>query len=152
MRITRVNEKYIRGRNDLTVKNTRQNGVRFTNLEYEEQSKMYADYTTEYTRAQAKVEKQVLEIAAGYSEPFENLSDLLAELDVLVSFAHVAYTQQYVRPTMLPMGSGTIELTNSKHPCLLAIDSSTVIGNDVQLRTGESNVQIITGPNMGKLH
>jgi hypothetical protein len=39
--------------------------------------------------------------------------------------------------------------TGARHPCLEAQDSVAFIANDVNMVRGESNMQIITGPNMG---
>ena len=45
-------------------------------------------------------------ISAGYSEPMLILSELVAQIDVLVSFASVAASAptKYVRPKLLPKG------------------------------------------------
>jgi DNA mismatch repair protein MSH2 len=50
---------------------------------------------------------------------------------------------------VLPMGSGVLELKQSRHPCLEQISLSPFIPNDVGMQAGKSNLQIITGPNMG---
>ena len=50
--------------------------------------------------------EEVLTIAAGYAEPMQSFGDIVAQLDVLVSFAMVAMTApiQYTRPTITPRG------------------------------------------------
>eukprot|EP01045_Picozoa_sp_COSAG04_P047828 COSAG04_NODE_18052_length_452_cov_1.025496_1_plen_77_part_10 len=41
----------------------------------------------------------------------------------------------YVRPKMLPMGGGVVELTNSRHPCVEVVqEERSFIANDVSLR------------------
>ena len=50
--------------------------------------------------------EEVLTIAAGYAEPMQSFGDIVAQLDVLVSFAVVAMTAPipYTRPTITPRG------------------------------------------------
>lgn len=47
-----------------------------------------------------------MKIAAGYVEPMQIFNDIIAQLDVLVSFAVVAMTAPipYTRPTITPKG------------------------------------------------
>ena len=40
-------------------------------------------------------------------------------------------------------------LLEARHPCVEAMDDMSFIPNDVVLRREASNLQIITGPNMG---
>ena len=60
----------------------------------------------QYSSAQASVAEEVLTIAAGYAEPMQSFGDIVAQLDVLVSFAVVAMTAPipYTRPTITPRG------------------------------------------------
>lgn len=76
---------------------------------------------------------------------------LLAELDVLLSFADLAASSPtpYTRPEITPSDTGDIILENSRHPCVEAQDWVNFIPNDCKLVRGESWFQIITGPNMG---
>ena len=54
--------------------------------------------------------EEVLSIAAGYAEPMQSFGDIVAQLDVLVSFAVVAMTAPipYTRPTITPRGEGSM--------------------------------------------
>lgn len=85
-----------------------------------------------------------------YLPVFELLSSLLAELDVLLSFAYVSSTSaiQYTRPILYEMGSNIINLKNGRHPCVEVQNNLTFIANDYCLNN-ESKFIIITGPNMG---
>jgi DNA mismatch repair ATPase MutS len=48
----------------------------------------------------------LLLISAGYIEPMSIINDIIAKLDVLISFAHVATSAPipYVRPKLFPKG------------------------------------------------
>ncbi|CAH1436240.1 unnamed protein product [Lactuca virosa] len=76
---------------------------------------------------------------------------LLAELDVLLSFADLAASSPtpYTTPEITPSDTSDIILENSRHPCVEAQDWVTFIPNDCKLVRGESWFQIITSPNMG---
>ena len=85
---------------------TRNDGVKFTTSSLQGVSEEYRCLKERYSSAQATVAEEVLTIASGYTEPMHNLSDIVAQLDVLVSFAVVAMTAPvpYVRPTITPRG------------------------------------------------
>jgi DNA mismatch repair protein MSH2 len=106
-------------------------------------------YQDEYQKQQADIVAKVVEVAATYAQPFESLSQLLAELDLFTCMAHVSSIQRYIRPTVLPLKSGIIRLTRARHPCLEVVEGASVIGqfiaNDVNMEADKSNVQIITG-------
>lgn len=53
-----------------------------------------------------------------------------------------------MRPTILPMGSGRLVIENARHPCVELMDDVQFIPNNYDLVRGESNFQIVTGPNM----
>jgi hypothetical protein len=78
------------------------------------------------------------------------LSTLIAELDILLSFAQTAATSSspYVRPTMLANGN-VLQIQNGRHPCIEKVDGFNFIPNDLDLKRGESHLAIITGPNAG---
>jgi len=59
---------------------------------------------SEYTEQQRSIAAEVVNIASGYVEPLCLLSDIIAKLDVLTSFAQVSADapELYVRPRLLP--------------------------------------------------
>jgi len=63
----------------------------------------------------------------------------------------VSAPKQYVKPKLVAAGEGDIILKQARHPCLEMMDDNTnsFIPNDVSLIRGKSQLQIITGPNMG---
>ncbi|XP_076343410.1 DNA mismatch repair protein Msh2-like, partial [Tachypleus tridentatus] len=92
----------------------------------------------------------IMDIAAGYSEPLLQMSDVIAHLDVLVAFSVSAVSAPvpYVRPKLLPKGSGIISLKQARHPCMELQENVSFIPNDINFEQGKSIFHIITGPNM----
>jgi DNA mismatch repair protein MSH2 len=92
-----------------------------------------------------------VDTAATYMPVAESASRLIAEIDVLVSFATVAALApvEYTRPTVLPKGSGVLRLSKARHPCVELMDRIDFIPNDYDFVKGDSHFQIVTGPNMG---
>jgi DNA mismatch repair protein MSH2 len=141
----------LRKKNSFTVLDTRKDGVRFTNGKMKKLSKESAALKQQYEEIQSEIVAKAVEITCSYTPVLELLNELLAELDVLAAFAHVAANAPvpYCRPEVHSMGTPGLTLKGSRHPCMEALDGVTFIENDVELVKGESNVQVITGPNMG---
>ncbi|HLP04562.1 MAG TPA: DNA mismatch repair protein MutS [Paludibacter sp.] len=75
-------------------------------------------------------------------------SNLIAQLDCLLSFSKVSAENKYVRPEI--DGSDMLEIKQGRHPVIekqLAVGES-YIANDVFLDKDSQQVIIITGPNM----
>jgi DNA mismatch repair protein MSH2 len=90
----------------------------------------------------------------------EQLTELVAEIDILISFAHQSCYAKipYTRPTVLNHNDTStparIILHGARHPCLenqdiVSLSASAFIENEVSLIQGKSDFLIITGPNMG---
>lgn len=82
---------------------------------------------------------RILCYVGGYCNTLQYLSSLIASLDVLVSFAVVAVSAPtpYVRPKMLPYGSGSMKLKQARHPCVEMQDNISYIPNDVNFQQGK---------------
>ena len=76
---------------------------------------------SEYTDQQKSIAAEVVSIACGYVEPLSILSEVIAKLDVLTSFAQVSTDapEPYVRPRLLAKGltddcNVTVEIQGQK--------------------------------------
>jgi DNA mismatch repair protein MutS len=78
-------------------------------------------------------------------------SGVIAEVDLLANFAHLAALRNYVRPQLSQ--NAVLETIGARHPvveCLLeAAGQTTFVPNDLYVETGGPSLLLITGPNMG---
>ncbi|KAF8962360.1 DNA mismatch repair protein [Flammula alnicola] len=128
---------------------TNKGGVFFTTAVLKQHAEDFKEISTTYARTQSGLVKEVIEIAATYVPVLETLNNILAHLDVILSFAHVSANAQYVKPNVTEKGSGSLILKEARHPCLEMQDGISFIANDVEMIKDKSEFQIITGPNMG---
>lgn len=77
----------------------------------------------------------------------QSTAHVLAQVDVLASFAEVAQNYNYSCPVMVEENS--IELTDGRHPVVeIAFKSEPFVPNDTVMHTDSDQLLIITGPNM----
>jgi len=137
----------------VTVHRILKNGVYFTTKELRELGSKKHDLMKEYERHQRKIVQDAMNVAVTYVPVLESASQLIAELDVLASLAHVAAFSPhgYCKPEITDSdddGFG-IELKEARHPCVELQDNVDFIPNDFDLSYGSSSFLIVTGPNMG---
>lgn len=83
----------------------------------------------------------------GYVDPLQTLSDVIAQLDAVASFAvaSVSAPVPYVRPRLLADGCRRMELQQARHPCMETDADTAFIPNDITFVQGEKSFYIITG-------
>jgi DNA mismatch repair protein MutS len=78
-------------------------------------------------------------------------SGVIAEVDLLANFAHLAALRSYVRPQIDQ--AAVLETVGARHPvveCLLETAGQTkFVANDLYVETKGPSLLLITGPNMG---
>ncbi|KAG0366080.1 MutS-like protein [Gamsiella multidivaricata] len=150
-RLSRNDSSCLRNKSSCIELTTQKNGVLFTTTKMRAASQSFSEASQEYERTQSSLAKEVIGIVSTYCPVLEKLNTLVAQLDVLVSFAHVSVhaPMPYVKPCMTAMGTGDVILKESRHPCLEVQDDVAFIPNDVNLVRNKGEFLIITGPNMG---
>ena len=72
---------------------------------------------------------------------------IIANIDVFVSFATVAYINNYVKPNINE--NNKLDIKNGRHPVVECIvGEEKFVANDTYLNTDENIINIITGPKM----
>ncbi|TFK39373.1 DNA mismatch repair protein MSH2 [Crucibulum laeve] len=130
---------------------TIKSGVFFTTKKLKSLAEDFKEYSQSYNRTQSGLVKEVVNIASTYTPVLESLDNVIAHLDVILSFAHVSLNAPtpYTKPKVLAQGTGSLVLSEARHPCLEVQDDINFIANDVEMIKDKSEFQIITGPNMG---
>ncbi|KAG8802715.1 MutS-like protein [Serendipita sp. 398] len=151
LRVSKADSKLIERKSAYTELSTQKSGVFFTTKTLKRHSIEYAETREQYQRTQSSLVAEVVAIAATYSVVLEAVDDILAHLDVIVSFAHVSANSpaSYVKPTITEKGVGNLLLTEARHPCLEVQEDINFIPNDVEMTRGKSEFVIVSGPNMG---
>ncbi|KAF8156677.1 DNA mismatch repair protein MSH2 [Crassisporium funariophilum] len=130
---------------------TNKSGVFFTTATLKQYAEDFKEISQTYVRTQSGLVKEVVGIAATYIPVLEALNNIIAHLDVILSFAHVSVHSNiyYTKPKIVQKGSGNLILREARHPCLEIQEGISFIPNDVEMMKDKSEFQIITGPNMG---
>ncbi|WFD34728.1 MSH2 protein [Malassezia cuniculi] len=149
-RVTRIDGGVLKNRKGYLDLGTVKGGIYFTTEALRDLNDEFRSLSQSYSRTQSQLVRTVIEVAATFIPPLERLNVVIAQLDVLVSFAHVAANAPvpFTRPAIAQRGSPLV-LTNSRHPCLEVQEDIHFIPNDVSLVPGESEFLVVTGPNMG---
>ena len=169
LRITNRDEHRARLSAPYEVVDSKKDGTRFTLPTLRVLGREYKSVVAMYGELQRVYERRLIETTLTYGVAVERMCAVIAELDVMLAFAHVAASVDgYVRPVMREAGSGVLRMEGSRHPLLEqlvtggigsgvggegeanGVSLSTFIPNDVELVAGKSHCQIITGPNSGQ--
>ena len=113
------------------------------------------EYETKILGAEEKIQELEQQLFAGlvqfiinFVNPIQQNAQNIAKVDVLLSFAKLAISNNYVRPIV--DDSTDIEIKNGRHPVIekqLPIGED-YIANDIVLNRNQQQVMMITGPNM----
>ena len=90
---------------------------------------------------------RILQEIGFYSEQIIQISRKIAALDVLAGFALTALENGWIKPVI--DDSKSLRIANARHPVVeAALGSGEFVPNDIDMRSAESRLLVITGPNM----
>ncbi len=131
-----------------TRKQTLVNAERYITPELKEYEAKILGAEEKIAELEQEFFSELVSFMVDYIQPVQINAHVVAQLDVLGSFAKSALQNSYVRPKIDQ--STDIEIKNGRHPVIekqLPI-SEPFIANDVMLSRNQQQIIMITGPNM----
>lgn len=92
-----------------------------------------------------KLFTEIREIAKTYVARIQVISKVLAEIDMILSFAIVSEENNYIRPTLTE--EHMIQIKEGRHPVVEKVNKREYVANDISMGK-DTNILLITGPNM----
>lgn len=94
-----------------------------------------------------KIFAQLRDATVKIRSEIQQVAAVLAQLDVLANFAHIASARGYTRPNMV--SPPVLTIRDGRHPVLEQTEApGTFTPNDAQCRPDGAMIHLITGPNM----
>lgn len=131
---------------DYIRKQTLANAERFITAELKELETKILNAEERMASLEHSLFNKVREEIGRYIDRIQQTSNLLAGLDVLLSFSQIADEMNYTKPAV--NNSDTISTAGGRHPVIEALSNERFVPNDVYLDRDASQILIITGPNM----
>lgn len=133
-------DRYIR-------KQTLANAERYITEELKDKEEIIIEAEEKTIDLEYQLFTQIRESIALQNHRLQKLSQLVAQIDVLISFAIISIKNKYKRPQL--NHDGIIQIIEGRHPVIEAIHKDdTFIPNDVHLDRNTDQILMITGPNM----
>ncbi len=129
-------------------KQTLTNAERYITPELKEYEEKILGAEEKIAALEQKIYADLLNDAAAYIKPIQLNASVLAKTDCLLSFAHTAVKNNYVRPQLT--NSLSLSIKDGRHPVLekeMPLGEE-YIANDIFLDNKSQQIIIITGPNM----
>ncbi len=132
---------------DYIRKQTLVNAERFITPELKEYEATVLTAEERIRDIEYRLFQELRERVAAESPRIQKTSEGLAIVDALASLAEVADRFNYTKPKV--SDSGPLRIVSGRHPVVESISrSDRFVPNDTFLDSGESQIAIITGPNM----
>ena len=131
-----------------TRKQTLVNAERFITEELKVYEEKILGAEDKILKLEVEIFNQLVYDVTGYIEPIQINSNLVAQLDCLISFAEIAINNRYTKPVL--NDSFSIDIKYGRHPVIetkMGYDEE-YIPNDVYLDNEKQQIIMITGPNM----
>jgi DNA mismatch repair protein MutS len=125
-------------------KQTQLNGERFITPELKEKENIILTADEKINSLEYNLFMDILKKAAAYIIELQNVSEIIAAIDVLQGFACISIIGHYTRPKINE--TYTLTIKSGRHPIVEKLEQN-FISNDIGLDENK-RMMIITGPNM----
>ncbi len=132
---------------DYLRKQTLANGERYITPELKEYEAKVLNSESLMEKLEGAILTRVREQIAAHYPALKNVSDALADLDVLVSLAEVAEARHLVRPEI--DAGACLSIREGRHPVVeAAVGRGAFVPNDCLIDPESQQIILLTGPNM----
>lgn len=132
---------------DYIRKQTLTGAERFYTVELKEYESLILNAQERIAELESAVFRRVCQQVAGWGERILAVADALAHLDAFTSLAEAAVRHSYCRPML--DNSDIISIRGGRHPVVERyLDGESFISNDTHLGNKDTQIIILTGPNM----
>jgi DNA mismatch repair protein MutS len=135
---------------DYERKQTLVNAERFTTPELKEYEAKILDAQEKIVEIERRIFAELRATVAAEARRIRRTAMALAEVDVIVSFAHLAVQRNYCRPAL--DDGGDLEIIEGRHPVVEVQElagAERFVPNDLFLNSTTHAILVLTGPNMG---
>ena len=126
-------------------KQTLTTGERYITPELKEKEQIILGAEEKIINLEYNLFVEIRDTAKKYINDLQEISLVLSELDMLLSFANVAETNGYIRPEIT--NDRVIDIVDGRHPVVEKVSKNDYVPNDVKMDE-KTDVLLITGPNM----
>ncbi len=139
----KVPDRYVR-------KQTLVNSERYITEELKEKEEIILNAHDKLCTIEYKLFNEFRDSLLPNLEKLQELSNVIAKIDVLSNFAYVAMENSYCKPKIYEIGEheGLIDIEKGRHPIIELITEEDFISNDTKMSSKEGAMSILTGPNM----
>jgi DNA mismatch repair protein MutS len=146
LEVSNANKEKVPG--DWIRKQTLVNGERYITEELKVYEEKILNAEDKLVVIEQRIFNALVHHANDYTPQIQQNARVLAQLDCLLSFAHVAQCNRYTKPTINE--SLVLDIKSGRHPVIekQLPPGETYVPNDIALDSNKQQILIITGPNM----
>ncbi len=126
-------------------KQTLVNGERYITEDLKEKESIILGSSEKIVNLEYDLFMEIREVAKTYIPKLQQISKVLSEVDMLISFTNVAENNNYVRPSF--NNKHEIKIIDGRHPVVEMVNKSEYVPNDIVMNKN-TDILLITGPNM----
>jgi len=143
--VSKGNIKDIKEEYGYIRKQTLANCERYITPELKEKEDMILNSEEKSMAMEYKLFIGIRDIVRTYIPKIQQVSAVISEIDVILSLAVVAETNNYTKPTITD--ERNIYIKEARHPVVEVVSKKEYVPNDIMMDE-KTNILLITGPNM----
>ena len=137
--VSQVPERYVR-------KQTLVNGERYITQRLKEEEDVVLAAEEKINALEHELFTEVLKRILTLVKELQACCQKIAEIDCIVCFTQVSFENNYARASV--SHNGNLQITEGRHPVVENIMEGDFVPNDTSLSHNDSQIMILTGPNM----